>query len=253
MDPQRALPPEAQDADPRRALPPATLQGGGVDPRRVFVLEQTAIGVPPLVPEVRLHLATQVTPLWEATEAQLDRAGVPPPYWAFAWAGGQALARYVLDHPETVAGRRVLDLASGSGLVAIAAALAGAAEVTAADIDPFAGAAIALNAALNKVTLEVVIDDLTDPDAPAAGAWDVLLAGDICYERGMATRLVAWLRGHAARGAAVLLGDPGRAYCPIDEVDQVASRVVATSLDLEGLEERDGRVLRLRGAAPAAR
>ncbi|MBX6324079.1 MAG: methyltransferase, partial [Rhodospirillaceae bacterium] len=147
-----------------------------MDPCAAFVAAQTALAAPPLVPEVRLHLADAVTPLWQATEAVLAHAQVPPPYWAFAWPGGQALARHVLDHPGLVAGRRVLDFAAGSGLAAIAAAKAGAAAVAAADIDPVALAAIALNAAANDVALAVIADDVVGRD----DGWDVVLAGDVC-------------------------------------------------------------------------
>ena len=196
------------------------------------------------MPELCLHLASEVTPLWQATEIELARQGVPPPYWAFPWAGGQALARHVLDHPELVAGRCVLDFASGSGLVAIAAALAGAAAVTAADVDPFAGAAIALNAARNGVPIAVLIDDLTA--RADAGTWDVILAGDICYEREMAARVLPWLWARAAEGRAVLLGDPGRTYCPGAGVEEIGRCVVPVSLDLEGREAREASILRLR-------
>jgi predicted nicotinamide N-methyase len=147
-----------------------------------FVRRNTAITSPPLVPEIQLHLATQVTPIWQATEESLARGAVPPPFWAFAWAGGQALARYLLDNPKTVAGREVLDIGSGSGIVAIAAAMAGASRVVAAEIDHFAAAAIALNAPLNGVTLTVETRDLLDR-GPAG--WGVALAGDICYEEPM--------------------------------------------------------------------
>ncbi|WP_437718657.1 50S ribosomal protein L11 methyltransferase [Sorangium sp. So ce448] len=208
-----------------------------------FVARETAVACPPFVPEVRLHLATEVTPLWHATEAALARAGVPPPYWAFAWAGGQALARYLLDHPETVSGKRVLDLASGGGVVAIAAVLAGAARVSAADIDPFAAAALRLNAALNGVTVDVTTEDLTA--SAATPAWDVIVAGDVCYERAMVDRVLPWLRQEAARATAVIVGDPGRAYCPAEAVEELALYQVPTSLDLEGREQRETRVLRL--------
>src|SRR6266851_9377973 len=143
----------------------------------LFIRHNTAIVAPPLVPEIRLHLATEVTPIWQATEETLAQGAVPPPYWAFAWAGGQALARYLLDHPETVEGRAVLDFGAGSGLVAIAAAKAGALSVTAADVDPFAAAAIAANAALNGVAIEVVTTDLSDGDKRF---WKLVNAGDIC-------------------------------------------------------------------------
>ncbi|WP_437971695.1 50S ribosomal protein L11 methyltransferase [Sorangium sp. So ce260] len=208
-----------------------------------FVARETAVASPPLVPEVRLHLATEVTPLWHATEAALARAGVPPPYWAFAWAGGQALARYLLDHPAAVSGKRVLDLAAGGGVVAIAAVRAGAAHVSAADIDPFAAAALRLNAALNGVAIDVITEDLTA--SAASGAWDVIAAGDIFYERAMVDRMLPWLRRQAAGAAAVLVGDPGRAYCPSEGVEELARCLVPTSLDLEGREVREARVLRL--------
>ncbi|WP_437538415.1 50S ribosomal protein L11 methyltransferase [Sorangium sp. So ce726] len=208
-----------------------------------FVARETAVACPPFVPEVRLHLATEVTPLWHATEAALARAGVPPPYWAFAWAGGQALARYLLDHPATVSGKRVLDLASGGGVVAIAAVLAGAARVSAADIDPFAAAALRLNADMNGVTVDMLTEDLTASAATAA--WDVIVAGDVCYERAMVDRVLPWLRRQAAHATAVIVGDPGRAYCPSEAVEELARYLVPTSLDLEGREQRETRVLRL--------
>ncbi|MGK3993929.1 class I SAM-dependent methyltransferase [Sorangium sp. So ce1024] len=208
-----------------------------------FVARETAVDCAPFVPEVRLHLATEVTPLWHATEAALARAGVPPPYWAFAWAGGQALARYVLDHPAAVSGKRVLDLAAGGGVVAIAAARAGAAHVIAADIDPFAAAALRLNAALNGVAIDVTTEDLTA--GAAGGAWDVIVAGDVCYERAMVDRVLPWLRRQARGAAAVLVGDPGRAYCPTEGVEELARYLVPTSLDLEGRAHREARVLRL--------
>src|SRR6267142_2857250 len=161
----------------------------------LFIRHNTAIVAPPLVPEIRLHLATEVTPIWQATEDSLAQGMVPPPYWAFAWAGGQALARYLLDHPEAVAGRAVLDFGAGSGLVAIAAAKAGAASVTAAEIDHFAAAAIAANAALNEVAIAVTTADVSDCADPGR---EVVAAGDVCYERPMAERVTAWLRFLAA-------------------------------------------------------
>ncbi|MBV8776246.1 MAG: methyltransferase [Alphaproteobacteria bacterium] len=202
-----------------------------------FVRANTAVGAPPLVPELRLHLATEVTPIWQATEASLARFGTPPPFWAFAWAGGQALARYILDHPDAVAGRDVLDLASGSGLVAIAAARAGARRVTASDIDPFAAAAIALNARLNGVSVAIETRDLLDR---GAAGWEVVLAGDVCYEEPMASRMVARLRRTAARGRLALLGDPGRAYLPREGMVERARFVVPTSRELEDREAKDG-------------
>ncbi|HEX7200614.1 MAG TPA: 50S ribosomal protein L11 methyltransferase, partial [Dongiaceae bacterium] len=157
-----------------------------------FIRAETALSAPPLVPEIRLHLASEILPIWQATEADLARHGLPPPYWAFAWPGGQALTRHLLDHRELVAGRRVLDFAAGSGLSAIAAAMAGASTVAAADIDPFARAAIALNADTNGVDVALIEEDilLTPGDWPSD--WDVILAGDVCYERPMAERVAAW-------------------------------------------------------------
>jgi predicted nicotinamide N-methyase len=207
-----------------------------VDPA-VFVRGNTEIKAPPLVPEIRLHLATEVTPIWQATEESLARGSVPPPFWAFAWAGGQALARYLLDHPEAVAGREVLDIGSGSGIVAIAAAKAGAKSVTAAEIDPFAAAAIALNAALNGVTIAIETRDLLDR---AAAGWGVALAGDICYEEPMSSRAMALLRRIAARGRLALLGDPGRAYLPREGLVELARYEVPTSRELEDREAREG-------------
>jgi predicted nicotinamide N-methyase len=202
-----------------------------------FVRANTAIAAPPLIPEIRLHLATEVTPIWQATEESLSRFGTPPPFWAFAWAGGQALARYLLDHPETVAGREVLDLCSGSGIVAIAAAKAGAASVVAAEIDPFAAASIALNAPLNGVEVSVETRDLLDR---TAAGWSVVLAGDVCYEEPMSRRVIALLRRTAARGRLALLGDPGRAYLPREGLIERARYIVPVSRELEDREAREG-------------
>jgi predicted nicotinamide N-methyase len=207
-----------------------------VDPA-LFVRRNTAITAPPLVPEIRLHLASEITPIWQATEESLARRGVPPPFWAFAWAGGQALSRYVLDHPAEVAGRFVLDFGAGSGLVAIAAAKAGAARVVAAEIDDFAAAAIALNAALNKVAVTVTTVDVIDIADPP---WEVVSAGDVCYEQPMASRVARWLEALARRGLLVLLGDPGRAYLPANGLRERTRYVVPTSRDLEDRETRDG-------------
>jgi predicted nicotinamide N-methyase len=203
----------------------------------LFVRRNTAIAVPPLVPEIRLHLATEITPIWQATEESLARSGVPPPFWAFAWAGGQALARYVLDHPAEVAGRFVLDFGAGSGLVGIAAAKAGAARVVAAEIDHFAAAAITANAALNEVAITVMTADVIDTAAPG---WEVVAAGDVCYEQPMATRVAQWLAALAGRGSLVLLGDPGRAYLPAHGLGERARYVVPTSRELEDRDTRDG-------------
>ncbi len=200
-----------------------------------FVLAETVIATPPLVPEIRLHLASEVVPLWQATETNLTERGLPPPYWAFAWPGGQALARHLLDHPDLVRGKRVLDFAAGSGLAAIAAAKAGAASTAAAEIDRFAIAAIGLNAKLNGVGLETIEADILGQ----AGGWDVVLAGDVCYERPMAERVGQWLGRLAAGGTQVLMGDPGRNYLPATGLREVARYQVPTSLDLEDRISRE--------------
>jgi predicted nicotinamide N-methyase len=205
-----------------------------------FIRANTTLIAPPLVPEIRLHLATEVVPLWHRTEEELEAAGVPPPYWAFAWAGGQALARYVLDDPAIVRERRVLDFGAGSGLLSIAAGKAGARAVTAADIDAFARAAIALNCAENGVTVVITADDVIG--APCA--WDVILVGDMCYERPLAERLLAWLSDCVREGATVLLGDPGRSYFPKSGVTKLATFHVQTTRDLEDREIRETSVYR---------
>ena len=212
------------------------------DPHAAFIRTNTAVEVAPLIPEIRLHLATEIVPIWRATEEELAEMGVPPPYWAFAWAGGQAVARYILDSPEIVAGRTVLDFASGSGLAAIAAALAGAEKVIATDIDPYASAAIALNAALNGVSVDVATGDMIGNRGP----WDVVQAGDICYERPLADRVTAWLRSLAADGVTVLLGDPGRTYLPKDGLDWVVRYAVKTTRELEDTDVRNAVVWRFR-------
>ena len=219
----------------------APARAADADPA-AFVLANTALEAPPLVPEIRLHLASEVVPLWQATEEQLTEQGLPPPYWAFAWAGGQALARYLLDHPGTVAGKRVLDFAAGSGLQGIAAARAGAAAVEAAEIDAFAAAAICLNAALNGVEMAVTERDLI---GARAGPWDVVLAGDVCYERPMAETVWAWLRALAGDGALVLLGDPGRTYLPKSGLERVIAYAVETSRELEDSDVRNAVVWRV--------
>ena len=201
-----------------------------------FVRRKTAVAAPPLVPEIRLHLATEVTPIWQATEETLAHSALPPPFWAFAWAGGQALARYLLDHPAEVAGRTVLDFGAGSGLVAIAAAKAGAASVLAAEIDHFAAAAIAANAALNDVAIAVKTADVLASVDPR---WEVVTAGDVCYERPMADRVTGWLRRLAARRLLVLLGDPGRAYLPSEGLVERARYLVPVSRELEDRDTRD--------------
>ncbi|PWC36174.1 50S ribosomal protein L11 methyltransferase [Azospirillum sp. TSO35-2] len=207
-----------------------------------FVRDNTTLTTTPLLPELRLHLATEVTPLWQATEETLAATNLPPPYWAFAWPGGQAVARLLLDRPELVAGKSVLDFAAGTGLVGIAAAKAGAARVQSCDIDRFSLAAIALNAEANGVEVKAVSADLVGRDLPGI---DVVLAGDVCYEKPMADRVTGWLRGVAATGALVLLGDPGRAYVPAGGLERVATYTVPTSLELEDRETRETTIWRL--------
>jgi len=210
-------------------------------PPAAFIRANTALIAPPLVPEFLLHLAVEVVPLWRKTEEQLEAQGVPPPYWAFAWAGGQALARYVLDHPGAVRGRSVLDFGSGSGLVAIAAAKAGATQVLAADIDAYAAAAIQLNAEANGVRVEITQEDVIGQD----GDWQTILCGDMCYERPLAERLLLWLADRARAGATVLLGDPGRSYFPTTGVEKLATYSVQTTRELEDREIRETSVYRL--------
>jgi len=201
--------------------------------RRAFVLDHTRLQAPPHTPELSLHLADEVTPIWRMTEEALAGIGLPPPFWAFAWAGGQALARYVLDNPGIVAGKAVVDFASGSGLVAIAAARTGAARVLAADIDPFCGAALALNAGANGVAIDFTGADLLDTAPPA---WaDVILAGDICYEQPLAQRVMAWLAAARSAGATVLIGDPGRSYFPREGLVKLAEYQVPTTTELEDM------------------
>ncbi|KAA0688422.1 class I SAM-dependent methyltransferase [Azospirillum brasilense] len=201
-----------------------------------FIRSNTVVTRTPLLPEIALHLATEITPLWEATEDSLKESNVPPPYWAFAWPGGQAVARLVLDRPELVAGKSVLDFAAGTGLVGIAAMMAGAARVQSCDIDRFALSAIALNAESNGVDVKAVSADLVDRPLPGI---DVVLAGDVCYEKPMADRVTTWLRAIAATGTLVLLGDPGRAYVPTSGIERVAQYSVPTSLELEDREMRE--------------
>jgi len=200
--------------------------------QRGFILANTTLLAPPHVPEIRLRLADEAHDLWHLTEEQLQEQGLPPPFWAFAWAGGQGLARYVLDNPETVAGRSVLDFATGSGLVGIAAAMTGAARVSAADIDPFCAAAVSLNGEANGVALDFTGEDLIGRDL----GWDVVLAGDVFYDNAFASRLVPWFSSLAARGALVLAGDPGRAYLPRERIARLAAYQVPVTRILEDSE-----------------
>jgi predicted nicotinamide N-methyase len=212
--------------------------------RIAFIRANTRLLAPPLAPEMRLQLADEAVALWIKTEAELQASSLPPPFWAFAWAGGQALARWIGDHPGAVAGRRVLDFASGSGIVAIAAALAGAAKVEASEIDPFAQTAIALNAGENRVVVEVLCEDVIGVDR----GWDVVLAGDVAYERDMAAAVFAWLEGLARRGALVLVGDPRRSYLVLDRLECVAEYSVPTPRALEDAEIKRAGVFTFRSA-----
>jgi predicted nicotinamide N-methyase len=205
-----------------------------------FVATHTVLDRATLVPEIALYLASEITPIWQATEAWLAEYGVEPPFWAFAWPGGQALARHVLDNPTIVAGRRVLDFAAGGGIAAIACALAGAASVEAAEIDRLARAAIALNAAANGIAIAL-------PDHDIVGAecrWDLILCGDVCYEAPMTGHILPWLHRMAGH-AEVWLADPGRAYLPRDGLAAFADYRVPTSLELEDRTERQVTLYRL--------
>jgi predicted nicotinamide N-methyase len=204
---------------------------------RAFVLRHTRLRPVPGLDSIRLHLADEALPLWHAVQVETDDPDAALPYWAFAWGGGLALAHYLADHPEVVAGRRVLDFASGSGLCAIAAARAGAAAVSAVDIDPFAGAAIPLNARANGCRVTAITRDILDDEPPDV---DVILAGDVCYEVGFATRVLAWLHRAHDRGIDILLGDPGRRYLPLDDLVELASYEVRTTTELEDMERKRG-------------
>nr|WP_210270666.1 methyltransferase [Rhizobium rhizolycopersici] len=200
---------------------------------------------PPHVPEIRLRLASEAHDLWLKTEEELEEIGLPPPFWAFAWAGGQGLARYVLDHPDVVCGRTVLDFASGSGLVAIAAKRAGAADVLAADIDPWSGTAIRLNAQLNDVAVRTGLKNIVGED----DGWDVVLAGDVFYDESFADVLIPWFSTLSARGATVLVGDPGRSYCPRKGMAQLSTYEVQVTRALEDSEVKRTTVWRYLPAA----
>jgi predicted nicotinamide N-methyase len=206
-----------------------------------FILANTSLTAPPHVPEIRLHLADEAHDLWLKTEDELAAIGLPPPFWAFAWAGGQGLARYILDHPETVRDRRVLDFASGSGLVAIAARIAGARDILAADIDPFCEAAVRLNARANGIALKFTGADVIGTD----GGWDIVLAGDVFYDRPFAERLVPWFSNLHLRGAEILVGDPGRSYLPKDRMQPLAVYQVPVTRALEDAEVKKTTVWRV--------
>jgi len=199
---------------------------------RSFILANTRRQSPPHTPEIELYLADEITPIWRMTEEELGELGLPPPFWAFAWAGGQAIARYLLDHPHLAAGADVVDFASGSGLVAIAAMKAGAARALAADIDVFCAAAVSLNSQINGVAVDFTDTDLLDADPPRAG---LITAGDICYEKPLAERVLAWLARAQAGGTRVLIGDPGRSYFPRQGLAHLAEYQVPTTRELEDM------------------
>src|SRR3954447_6994998 len=210
-----------------------------------FIRAHTRLLAVPHAPEIQLYLADEATALWEKTEEELGEMELPPPFWAFAWAGGQALARYILDHPDLVRRKRVLDFASGSGLVAIAAALAGAASVEASEIDEFALAAIELNAGANGVTLSARSGDIVGQNC----GWEIVLAGDVSYERDMAERVTDWLAGLAARRAHVLIGDPGRTYLARERLHTIAEYRIPVTRALEDMEIKRTQVWAFREAA----
>ena len=212
--------------------------------RARFILENTRLLAPPLVPEVRLHLAEESLAIWQRTEEELGEMNIPPPFWAFAWAGGQALARYVLDHPVTARGLTVLDLGAGSGLAAIAAMKAGARSALAADPDLLSGAAVRVNAVANDVEVAATADDLLDA---SPGPFGLVLVGDLFYERTLAERTLAFVQSAASGGAEVLVGDPMRSYFPADRFTPVAHYQVPVTRELEDAEIKRAAVWRLKG------
>ena len=205
-----------------------------------FLREYTRLGHAPLVPEIQLHLASEITPIWQASEDWLAERGIEPPFWAFAWPGGQALARHVLDHPDLFAGKYVLDFAAGGGIAAIACAMAGA-EVEAAEIDQLAVAAIEMNAASNGVVVRILAEDVVG----AACRWDIILCGDVCYEAPMTRHIMPWLRRMAA-STEVWVADPGRAYLPSEGMAAFATYAVPTTLELEDRTLREVILYRMR-------
>ncbi|WP_075291650.1 class I SAM-dependent methyltransferase [Pararhizobium arenae] len=212
-----------------------------------FILENTDVLVPPHVPEIRLYLATEAHDLWLKTEEELQEIGLPPPFWAFAWAGGQGLARYVLDHPDQIRGRDVIDFAAGSGLVGIAAAKIGAASVLAADIDPWAETAVRLNATLNGVDIAFTDRNIVGEVKPGT----VLLAGDVFYDKGFADALIPWFSDIVQHGGTVLVGDPGRSYCPRHLMQPLDTYEVPVTRALEDGEVKRTTVWRFGGLTDA--
>lgn len=216
---------------------------------RSFVRRHTRLRPVPGLDGLRLHLADEVLPLWHAVQLELGDDDAALPYWAFAWGGGLAIGHYLRDHPEAVRGRRVLDVASGSGLCGIAALRAGALSASGADVDPFAASAIEMNARANGGRMATIGRDILDEEAPDV---DVILAGDVCYEAGFTARVIPWLQRAQARGIDVLLGDPGRRYLPAHELVELATYQVRTTTELEDLELKQGWVYALRPAADGA-
>jgi predicted nicotinamide N-methyase len=206
-----------------------------------FIRENTAIGTAAHVPEIRLYLASEITPIWQATEDWLAENNIAPPFWAFAWPGGQALARYILVNPAMIAGKRVLDFAAGGGIAAIAAAMAGAVAVEAAEIDPLALVAITLNASLNDAAVAPVGDVVGNECR-----WDLIICGDVCYEAPMSGHIVPWLK-RMAEAAEVWIADPGRAYLPQNGLATFAAYQIETTLELEDRPVRDVVLYRLCG------
>jgi predicted nicotinamide N-methyase len=218
-----------------------------------IILASTRLSSVPLVPEIQIHQASEPIGMWQHTELATGRSALDPPFWAFAWAGGRALARYLLDHPAVVRGRRVIDIASGSGLVAIAAAKAGAAAVTAYDIDPLAAAAIEINTRANNVTVASVCADVLSDDGPRPAEGDLVLVADAFYERDLAAKVTFFLEQAHGSGAAILVGDFGRTYLPRDRLVALATYEVPGLLVLEGSDVKRTTVwtLRIAGAADA--
>lgn len=209
-------------------------------PPAAFIRTHTTLDRHPMVPEIALYLATEITPIWHATEDWLAERNIAPPFWAFAWPGGLALARHILDNPHLAAGKRVLDFAAGGGIAAIACAMAGAASVEAAEIDPLAASAIALNGEANRVSVTAIAGDVVG----AANRWDLILCGDVCYEAPMTAHILPWLEGLAGE---VWVADPGRTYLPRKGLEPFARYTVATTLELEDRVQRDVVLYRLLG------
>ncbi|WP_300530854.1 50S ribosomal protein L11 methyltransferase [Maricaulis sp.] len=209
-----------------------------------FIADHTALMAPPLVPELQLHLATETVEIWQHTEEALGEMGLPPPFWAFAWAGGQALARYVIDNPDIVAGQRVLDFAAGGAIAGLGAAKAGARAIIASELDAFAIAACQANAQANGCEIDTVLGDIVGTDE----GWDVVLAGDVFYEDEPARHIGGWLESLARRGARVLIGDPGRSFLPRGKLDRLAEYSVPVTRDLEDREIRQAKVWQFKRA-----